>query len=284
MAEASVARADRDQRRAGPADRRGDVGDRRASASGPGFAEGQEKDAGATQATLDALVLATQANLAVPLAHHQRKSGGEGGDAVRGSGAIFGAVDLLLELERVGEEAPPGHRRLVATGRWPQTPPVLVVDREPKTGAWGVVGQAASRSEAAALGLRERLLTALPEQGPGTSETELVELVDEDKRKIGGPLRELVEDGLVSRTGAGQRGNPYRYEKVSKKVSLRGDTNAEKVSSPYRGDTFTTEAVPVPRDTKDTKRLTESAQLGIGAFDDSEPPDAERVREEGLEG
>jgi AAA domain len=185
------------------------------------FAEGAEKDAGAAQAAIDALGAATGLGLAVLLVHHQRKAGGEDGDAVRGSGAIFGAVDTLVELERL-EDAPPGHRRLVAVGRWPTTPPVLVIDRDAGTGTWRVVGQATSRQEAAAMGMREQILSAMPDEA--ITEAELTEVMGMDKRKLGGPLRELVSEEVVIRTGAGQRGDPYRYERCPEKVSRSRDT------------------------------------------------------------
>jgi predicted ATP-dependent serine protease len=73
--------------------------------------EGQENDSGVMQRILGALVAATRAGLAVVLVHHQRKGGGEGGDAVRGSGAIFGAADMLVEVERLDGDSPPTHRQ-----------------------------------------------------------------------------------------------------------------------------------------------------------------------------
>ena len=121
-----------------------------ALSSWAGFGADQEEDAGAAQAAMNALMTATRAGLAVLLVHHQRKAGGQDDDAVRGSSAIFGAVDLLLELEHCGDSAPAGQRRLVATGRWRSTPPVLVIDRDAELGAWRVVGEVANREEAGA--------------------------------------------------------------------------------------------------------------------------------------
>lgn len=176
-----------------------------------GFAENQEKDSGAAQSVMNALTAATRTGLGVVVVHHQRKAGGEDGDAVRGSGAIFGAVDVLVEVERPGEQASPNQRRLVATGRWPRKAPVLVVDRDPDTGAWRAIGEAIGRSEAAALGDRERLLKAIPTQAPGVTETELADILEVDARKIARPLRELLEDEAIDRSGEGKRGDPYRY-------------------------------------------------------------------------
>jgi AAA domain len=201
------------------------------------FREGEEKDAGAAMATMDALGVATGAGLAVLVPHHQRKAGGEDGDAVRGSGAIFGAVDMLVELERLGDDAPPGYRRLVAVGRW-DAPPVLVIDRDARSGVWRVAGQAASRQDAAALGVRELILRALPGEAPGATEAELVELVDLDARKVSGPLRELLGDGNVAKAGKGVKGNPFRYWKCSPESSptTRGESDSQFSPSPIGGE------------------------------------------------
>jgi proteasome lid subunit RPN8/RPN11 len=177
------------------------------------FAEGQEKDPGAAQAVMDALLSATSAGLAVLIVHHQRKAGGEDGDAVRGATTIFGSVDVLVEVERLGEDAPPTQRRLVAMGRWPQTTPVLLVDRDPGSAAWRVIGEANGRGEAAGLSARERILRALPQEGDGTTERELAQVLGLDPRKIGNPLRELHGDGLIERIGGGRKGDPYRYHR-----------------------------------------------------------------------
>jgi hypothetical protein len=203
------------------------------------FAEGAENDAAATQGAIAALGPATTAGLAVVLVHHQRKSGGEGGDAVRGSGAIFGAVDALVEVERPDEKAPRGHRRLVAVGRWPSTPAVLLVDRDPTTCAWRVLGTADDRHDAGELGLRERIIDALPDDHHGITERALVELLDVDARKVSSPLRNLVHDGGVCRSGGGRKGDPYLYERMPSQV-------VPAVSPPAQGS-YGADMLPLPK-------------------------------------
>lgn len=177
------------------------------------FGEGQENDAGAAQAALNVLGIATTAGLAVLLVHHQRKSGGSAGDAVRGTGAIFGAVDALVELERLDGPAPAtGQRRLVGVSRWPSIPPVLVVERD-AAGKWRAIREVADRDETAELAVRDRLLSALPSDGLGATEQELANRLGVDGRKIGHPLRASVEAGRVERTGRGRKGDPYRYRR-----------------------------------------------------------------------
>jgi AAA domain len=184
-----------------------------------GFTEGQEKDAGAAQSAMGALTAATRAGLAVVLVHHQRKAGGEDGDAVRGSSAIFGAIDLLIELEKVEDAATPGQRRLVAVGRWTSTPGVLVVEREPEVGAWRALGDATSRADVGVMALRERVLAAVPPEWPGAVEPEIVELAGGSKQRAGETLRELLGEGMVERVGKGAKGDPYHYRKAPPKCS-----------------------------------------------------------------
>jgi hypothetical protein len=175
------------------------------------FEPEREKDAGAAQAAIDALDQATRAGLAVLLIHHQRKAPGEYGTALRGSGALAGAVDIVIEYERLGEDAPRSQRRFVTFSRWPQTPDVLVIDYRRSDGTWRVVGEAEGRAESEGLGLRERLLSAVPIEPPGATETELAELVGLDGRKVGGPLRALVDGEEIERRGKGVKGSPYTY-------------------------------------------------------------------------
>jgi AAA domain len=175
--------------------------------------EGQENDSAVMQRILGALGVATGAGLAVVLVHHQRKGGGEDGDAVRGSGAIFAAVDMLIEVERPASDSAPTHRQLVATGRWQHAPPVLVVDHDPHERSWRVIGEAGDRSTASEFGVRERIRDALPSEEPGTTENELAELLELDGRKVSGPLRKLLDDGVM-RAGEGRKGDPYRYRKM----------------------------------------------------------------------
>jgi hypothetical protein len=187
-----------------------------------GFGPDAEKDAGAAQAIMSALTAATQKGFAVLLVHHQRKSGGEDGDAVRGSGAIFASVDQLLELERCDEDAAANQRQLVSVGRW-EPPPVLLIDRRPDTHAWRVIGEAESRQDGRARSLRDRVLRAIP-QDEGITMTELSEVIEANRNDWHRELKTLIGEGLVERTGKGVAGNPYLHTKSISKVSTDTDT------------------------------------------------------------
>jgi hypothetical protein len=188
------------------------------------LAEGQENDASVNQAMLAALVHATNAGLAVILVHHHRKSGGEDGDAVRGSGSIFGAVDALIEIEKPEGKVPPTQRALFAIGRFPRMPAATIVDLDPATGAWLVVGEADSRRDIGhktrRTTVRQAILDITPMAGAGITAKEIRIAVEDDAREIDTALSELLKEGLIGRAGRGVAGHPYLYtRRVSPRVS-----------------------------------------------------------------
>ena len=166
-----------------------------------------EKDAGNVQPLLDALGQITQSGCAVALDHHQRKAGGEDGDAIRGSNAIIGAVDAFAEIERI-DEAPASQRRLVVTPRW-TAPPVLVYVYDDL--GHSVVGQVADRAQSGTVGWEQRLQEAIPAGGDGVTLDEIAGLVGADRRKWHTQLAEMLKGGQLTRTGAGNRYDPYRH-------------------------------------------------------------------------
>jgi hypothetical protein len=180
---------------------------------------------------------ATSAGVAVLLVHHQRKAGGEEGDAVRDSNAFLGAVDVLIELERPDDaNAPDNQRHLVAVGRWPATPRVLMVERHPD-GAWYNRGEATSRADVKHRGLLARLLGELPDEW--ATEPEIAEAATGNKEAVGNLLRELYREGLVVRSGAGKSGAPYLYRKSPPTPPGEGTGDG--------GESTTNTSQPLPR-------------------------------------
>jgi AAA domain len=173
-----------------------------------GLGPDAEKDAGSVQPLIDALVEITRTGCAIWLPAHHRKSGGEDGDAIRGTTAIAGGVDCFCELEKI-KNAPASQRRLVITPRW-TAPPLLVLDYSEETG-YRRLGQAADREGSAAIGWTERLLEAIPETGDGVTLADLAGKLGEDRRKWHPALRVLLDDERVQRTGKGSKGDPYRH-------------------------------------------------------------------------
>jgi hypothetical protein len=170
-----------------------------------------EKDAGAVQQAMEPLVQLADAGFAVLLVAHARKGNsveaGEG-DAVRGSSAITGAADIVLELERVKDL--PRQRKLLALSRYPQTPGVLVFERDD---GWSVVGEGTDRGDARDIANRSKLLDALSYDEDRTR-TDLEEATGAPAREWHQTLDQLIADRLVTRSGEGKRGDPYRHRKV----------------------------------------------------------------------
>jgi hypothetical protein len=88
---------------------------------------GNENEAGEILASVGALQLAAATGLAVIVASHQRKAPGRFGEAVRGSNALTGAVDIVVELERSLSFREPNVRVLRAVSRYDETPDDLVI-------------------------------------------------------------------------------------------------------------------------------------------------------------
>jgi len=126
----------------------------------------REKDAGAAQAAMEPLMGAAGSGLAVLLVHHARKGGDDDGEAVRGSSALTGEVDVVVELDRPERDAPPRQRVLLALSRFPQTPGALMYDYDKATGAWGVIGEAEDRASAREVRQRASVLDALGDEEP----------------------------------------------------------------------------------------------------------------------
>ena len=169
------------------------------------------KDSGAAYAALAPLLEAAAGEIAVVLVHHQRKSGGEDGDAFLGSVALTAAADMLIEIERLGEDQPAGFRRLVASGRWPDTPGVVVFDHDPAEGSWRVIGQGDVRKDSKAIAWRERLANALPDTEPGATYDDLAAMLQRQKRDWLSTLNNLHDEGLVRQDGRGVKGDPKRF-------------------------------------------------------------------------
>ncbi|HEY2785406.1 MAG TPA: hypothetical protein VGJ05_10560 [Fimbriiglobus sp.] len=89
---------------------------------------------------LDALLplqRVTDAGAAVLLLHHPKKEKAEEGSTARGSGALTGFVDVVLELTRFGRlRSDNCRRRLVGFSRYAETPRTLVYSWAPDAGTF----------------------------------------------------------------------------------------------------------------------------------------------------
>jgi hypothetical protein len=174
-----------------------------------------ENSSGAVNDALVPLSLAAAAGLAVIVIHHQRKSVGDHGDAVRGSNAITGNVDIIVELERVKGDDLVNTRVLRATSRFRSTPETLVMSLTES----GYVAKGDLESVNAEVE-RAKVEGTLEAAGEPMTLDALSEATDIPKGTVGKRVGELMEADRVRRTGAGVKGDPYRHFLSSQPLSL----------------------------------------------------------------
>jgi hypothetical protein len=87
-----------------------------------------ENDAGEMLRAVAPLQRLTQCGVAVLLSHHPRKGPKAPGQAARGSGALSGFVDIVVEMHRVCRNMKDRRRRLNAWSRYAATPPTWAIE------------------------------------------------------------------------------------------------------------------------------------------------------------
>lgn len=191
----------------------------------------------------------TEAGAAVLLVHHPKKGDATQGRASRGSGALPGFVDVIVELRRFAP-AEKRNRRRVLTGysRFDETPPEVVVELTSE--GYEQVGTKADAGRTDRIAV---IRTLLPDKPPGLTSVEIVEQWPQNgaipKPSVKSVRRDLKEDGAVRATGKGVRGNERRFYLRTnsipdssppiggRKQSSRGDSTAtrRRVGKPRKG-------------------------------------------------
>jgi hypothetical protein len=170
-----------------------------------------ENDAGTVVAAIQPLVLlARRKNIAVVALHHLRKTEGEEGLAHAGSTALVGLFDIALELRRDPHAL--GRRILTAVSRFEGTPRALALElRDEQIIVLGSP-EAVALSEVA-----ERVFAIIPPGGQ-TTVSEILVALDEPKpsrEQVSRALKQLQNDGRVTATGRGVKGDPQRWGRRS---------------------------------------------------------------------
>lgn len=169
-----------------------------------------ENDASAVQAALMPLHSMID-RVALQLVHHTRKSDGSEATASRGSGALTGFVDTIVEFRRYlpGER---GDRRRVLSGygRHDETPQELVI--ELTDGGYVAHGD---RESIQCRELGDIIATVLPPRRPGLNADQILEAWPEDTRpgrnRFFAALKAGVDCGAWQRSGSGKKGSPYLF-------------------------------------------------------------------------
>lgn len=177
-----------------------------------------------TKAVKPLLQLARDSGACVLLIHHARKSEGSHGDEIRGSGALFGLVDVALIMKRHAVE---NQRLLQAQSRYPETPTELVL--ELRDSGYVALGDPASVGKAAKL---EKLADILTEEWEEAEPiTKRAGLSKRDGYRL---LGLLVDQGKALKDGEGKKGAPFVFRKnaiCATPPVYRHETNSDKPDS-----------------------------------------------------
>jgi hypothetical protein len=151
---------------------------------------------------LTAIAQRTNATLVLP--HHAKKNDADDGDAVLGSTAIFGAVDTLITLKGRGNET----RTLSTVQRYGDSLDELVLSLNPETKLLACAGSKAvfDRDVCA-----EKIIAFLAVAEPWIERAELLDAIEGRKETTIAALQALLDEGRLTRTGRGKRGDPFRY-------------------------------------------------------------------------
>ncbi|MDA0835522.1 MAG: AAA family ATPase [Planctomycetota bacterium] len=170
-----------------------------------------ENDSAAMMSALLPLHTLTAVGAAVLIIHHPRKGDAGEGQASRGSGALPGFVDTIIELRRYDPERSDDRRRkLKGLSRFDETPKEVVIELTEKEG-YRTIGEVSDVKQADQMveldellsddewKMADEVLAEWPEPKPGKA-----------------TVRRLLKNGFESdryyRRGDGKKGSPYQFK------------------------------------------------------------------------
>jgi len=175
-----------------------------------------ENDAGEMLKTVLPLQDLTKRNIAVLISHHPRKGTVLPGQAARGSGALSGYVDAIIEMHRFStHHAKDRRRRLHAYSRHDETPPTTVLELNAEAAdylhlsgngeldfarAWPIIHDMLENADIWQHLSCRHIHRHWPEGA-----------VPPALRTIQQWLKQAAKDGIVERIGEGKRKDPYKY-------------------------------------------------------------------------
>lgn len=157
--------------------------------------------------------LARQSGAHLLFTHHANKGlGGDAGDAVLGSTALYGAVDTLVSMKRTGER-----RTVLSIQRYGDDLPESVAEMDPNTFRVTLCG---TRQEVDERDVAGDILAFLQETGTPETREKIEDNTEGQTGVIRAALKRLQADGQVTRTGEGRRNAPYHYQPAGVSCSL----------------------------------------------------------------
>jgi len=172
-----------------------------------------ENEASEMLKTLGPLQTLASRGMSVLILHHPKKGETRPGQAARGSGALQGFGDIILEMERVSRNMQDSRRRLPAFSRYVETPPKWIIEMTPDGCDFLGLGETAQPSFENGWPLLNRILKE------AESPLSLKQIRWRWPKRSGVPskatihrwLDRLLEGREVIREGRGTWKNPYVY-------------------------------------------------------------------------
>ena len=173
-----------------------------------------ENDAGLILEFLLPLQRLTAAGASVLILHHPRKGATAGGQLARGSGALTGAADILIEMDAIGPATEDDRRRrLWGFSRHPDTPARLVIELSADGTDYAALGDFVTLEQTD----RWPVLMGVLEDAPKKlTRRDILTRWPADHAKPGDVtlwrwLERAVKDGRVLVMGSGRRNEPWVY-------------------------------------------------------------------------
>lgn len=166
--------------------------------------------------------------MAVLVLHHPRKRGVGGGQSARGSGALSGYADILIEMDWFGHPSQADRRRVLrAWSRCEETPRERVIELNEAGTEYRVCGDLVAVEESDGQRLLRALLEKAPPDGWTIEEIRQYWPVDAGSgdRRTTVPSRATLwrwlevagKEGRVARSGTGRKASPFRYEPAGRR-------------------------------------------------------------------
>jgi hypothetical protein len=175
---------------------------------------GSENDARTVVEMLLALQELTRRGIGVVLLHHPKKGAVVAGQAARGSGALGGSADIILEMDGLsGPTEDDRRRRIAGFARFTETARRLVIELNADGTDYAALGDfdAAEADDG-----WQVLLQVLSDAHGKLTRREILAEWPDDHRKPADVtlwrwLQHTVRDGKVKQQGSGSRCDPFRF-------------------------------------------------------------------------
>jgi hypothetical protein len=192
-----------------------------------GLVGDEENNSGAQLEAVRPLQAIAGQGVGVLILSHDRKSGGEVGDATRGSSALPGAVDIVLSLRRPDGNSRKSLRVLQSLSRFSETPAELVIELTDH--GYIALGE---KADVALQEASEAILTTAPiAEADAITLEEISEAAKTVRSTAQRALRDLVLSGKIQKVGTGKKGNAFRYFRPEKGSAQTSSLYGQKVTN-----------------------------------------------------